>query len=286
MQVVTTVRELDAFVGGVFVPTMGALHAGHASLVEQAAAMTGARPSGTGTEQVATGLAKRPVVVSIFVNRTQFNDPADYQRYPKTLDADLEICRRAGASAVFVPEHEVVYPADAPVPVPPLPRQASEPQLEDAFRPGHFAGVCQVVARLFELVRPAACILGEKDWQQLRVLDAMTTSMRLPIQIVPGRTVREHDGLAMSSRNRFLSPSERATAPVVYRALCEAAAERDWRRAEARMAEVLRAAGLEVQYAAVREASGLGPAEAGRPGRSLIACKLGSIRLIDNAAWG
>lgn len=270
MIVATTHADLQAALKQpcVFVPTMGALHDGHASLIRHAA-----------------DVYRGPVVVSIFVNPTQFNDPADFARYPKTLDADLEICRRSGATHVYAPTPLDVYPSDAPIAVPPLPRVATAPGLEDKLRPGHFAGVCQVVRRLFDLVRPAAALFGEKDWQQLQVLSAMTRESGLPIRIIPGPTIRESDGLAMSSRNRFLTAEERPRAASIARALREAATKPTPAAAEAHMHSVIEAAGLEVQYAVVRDAQYLEAPISGRPRRALVAAKLGSVRLIDNAAW-
>jgi pantoate--beta-alanine ligase len=274
---ITDVMQLAGRDGGIFVPTMGALHEGHGSLIREAARRRDA--------ETAAGGRRRDVVVSIFVNRTQFNDPADFARYPKTLDADLAICQECGADAVFVPEHETVYPPGQVVAVPDLPAAARLPRLEDALRPGHFEGVCQVVRRLFAMVRPARAIFGEKDWQQLAVIAAMTTELGLGIEIIPGPTIREADGLAMSSRNRFLTSAERVTAGALWRALRAAGAEATPERGEAAMAEVLQAAGLEIQYAVVRDAATLGPVASGRPARALIACRLGAVRLIDNAPW-
>jgi pantoate--beta-alanine ligase len=147
--------------GSGFVPTMGALHEGHAELIRRAATI--ARERG-----LAAGCS-----VSIFVNPTQFDDKKDFDRYPQTLAADLALCEAAGAACVYAPRVLDIYPPDAPIPVPALPGVATSPQLEDAFRPGHFAGVCQVVARLFDLVRPAIAVFGEKDWQQLQVVGPM-----------------------------------------------------------------------------------------------------------------
>ncbi len=277
MVTITDVMQLAERDGGIFVPTMGALHEGHGSLIRAAARLRDA--------EMAAGGPRREVVVSIFVNRTQFNDPADFARYPKTLDADLAICQACGADSVFVPEHEAVYPPGQVVAVPDLPAAARLPRLEDARRPGHFEGVCQVVRRLFELVRPARAIFGEKDWQQLAVIAAMTTELGLGIEIIPGPTIREADGLAMSSRNRFLTSTERVKAGALWRALRAAGAEATPERGEAAMSDVLRPAGLEIQYAVVRDAGTLGPVTAGRPARALIACRLGAVRLIDNAPW-
>jgi pantoate--beta-alanine ligase len=137
--------------GCVLVPTMGALHEGHAALVRQARGIADRRGAGC------------RVVATIFVNPTQFNEASDFEKYPRTLEADLALCQSCGADAVLVPDRAVIYPPHEPVPVPALPPVADGPGLEDAFRPGHFAGVCQVVARLFELTRPAVGIFGEKD---------------------------------------------------------------------------------------------------------------------------
>lgn len=225
------------------------------------------------------------MVVSVFVNPTQFNDPGDLARYPRTLEEDAEGCRRAGATVVFAPAAEVIYPRDRKIDVPALPDVATKPGLEDAHRPGHFAGVCQVVRRLFDLVKPSAAYFGEKDWQQLRVIAAMTERDRLGIQIVPVETMRESDGLAMSSRNVFLKGDERKSAVGLSGALCAAAGEKTTGAAEARMREILAERGLRTEYAVVRDAMTLEVARAGRPGRAIIAARLGTVRLIDNAPW-
>lgn len=254
--------------GSVCVPTMGALHAGHAALIRHAV-------------RVARG---RPVVVTVFVNRTQFNEAEDFARYPRMPEADAEVCRVAGAAAVFAPPEEVVYPRGAEIKAPPLPPVATEPGLEDAFRPGHFAGVCQVVKRLFELVRPSAAVFGEKDWQQLKVVEAMTAREGLGVEIIAHPTVREADGLAMSSRNRFLTEEERRRAAGISLALCEAGADEEPRRAEALMRGVLAEHGLAPEYAVVRDATTLTLGVQGSM-RALIAARLGAVRLIDNAPW-
>lgn len=252
---------------------MGALHDGHASLVREGVGIARQR-----------GLAGG-CIVSIFVNPTQFNEPSDYSRYPRTLSTDLPICERAGASAVYAPAPEEIYPLNPPIRVPPLPLCATSPELEDRFRPGHFAGVCQVVLRLFELVRPAIAVFGEKDWQQLQVVRAMTAAEKLPIEIVGLPTIRERNGLAMSSRNRFLGESDRARAAAISRALCRAAGEPAVSEAERAMHHELREAMIEPEYAVVRDAETLSTWREGRPGRALIAARVGSVRLIDNAPW-
>ncbi|MFN9133540.1 MAG: pantoate--beta-alanine ligase [Phycisphaerales bacterium] len=279
---VTVIDEpngLDAAAGCIFVPTMGALHEGHASLIRQARTLADA----------ARGARPR-VMVSIFVNPTQFNDPADLSRYPRTFDSDLTLCAQSGADVIFAPSVKTMYPPSDMPPVPTLPMAATEPGLEDALRPGHFAGVCQVVLRLFRLVRPRACILGEKDWQQLAVLSAMTKEQGLNIAIVPGPTIREADGLAMSSRNRFIPPADRPRAAQISAALRAAGTVGSPAAAELAMRRVLAEAGLEVQYAAVRQAATLTAMpidwrERNVKGRALIAAVLGPVRLIDNAPW-
>lgn len=225
-------------------------------------------------------------VVSIFVNPTQFNDASDYDRYPKTLESDLALCEEAGAAIVYVPARQDVYPPDVDVSVPVLPPVATQPGLEDARRPGHFAGVCQVVRRLFDLVRPQLAIFGEKDWQQLQVVRAMTRDLRYPIQIHAAPTIREHSGLAMSSRNRFLTPEQRTTAHAVSQALCDSWGASTPADAEGVMHRVLTSAGLHVEYAVVRDAATLLAAtRETNAWRALIAARLGSVRLIDNAEW-
>lgn len=253
---------------------MGALHAGHASLVKAGADLARSR-------RIAAGC-----IVTIFVNPTQFNDPADFERYPKTLDADLDLCDDAGATAIFVPEPDDIYPPHRPVPIPPLPDVATRPLLEDRFRPGHFAGVCQVVQRLFDLAPPSAALFGEKDWQQLQVIRAMVRSSGRPIDIVGMPTIREADGLAMSSRNRFLSAEQRAVAAAVPRALAKGRAAPSASEADAVMAGELRKAGLEIEYATIRHAESLLAPVPKQPARALVAVRLGSIRLIDNGPWG
>lgn len=265
-------ERLGSEAGGiVLIPTMGALHAGHASLIRRGVALAGRLDRGT-------------CVVWIFVNPTQFNDPADYARYPKTLDADLRICADAGAGGVYVPATEEIYPPGVNVRVPELPRVAIHPGLEDAKRPGHFAGVCQVVLRFFEIVKPKIAVFGEKDWQQLQVVRAMTKREMPGVEIAPMPTVREADGLAMSSRNRFLSAEERVRGLAISRALRAATGESDAGAAERTMRAILAEAQIDTEYAVVRDAETLEKPGAGAK-RALIAARVGSVRLIDNAAW-
>jgi pantoate--beta-alanine ligase len=251
---------------------MGALHEGHAVLIARGAALARERRLPAGC------------LATIFVNPTQFDDAADFARYPRTLTEDLQLAARAGASAVFAPSVAEVYPPDGSVTAPPLPPVALRPGLEDACRKGHFAGVCQVVKRLFEMTRPAAAVFGEKDWQQLQVVRALSAMLVLGVEIVGVETVREPDGLAISSRNRFLNADERRRALALSRALCEARRGRTPEEAEAIMRGVLTSAGVEAEYAVVRDAETLEAPGAG-PARALIAARVGSVRLIDNAPW-
>lgn len=274
MKVLTSESEILALAARstAMVPTMGALHEGHAALVRRAAQLARER-----------GLAG--VVVTVFVNPTQFNEQSDFARYPRTLDADVALCEAAGATHVFAPGVEVVYPPGRVIQTPALPAAATEPGLEDAHRPGHFAGVCQVVKRLFDLGRPQCAVFGEKDWQQLAVIRAMTAQERLGVAIEPFETVREAGGLAMSSRNRFLSAEDRARGLAISRALREAGQEQSAASAQATMRRVLSDAGIEPEYAVVRDAATLGAVLPGQPGRALIAARVGSVRLIDNMVW-
>ncbi|MDX1933339.1 MAG: pantoate--beta-alanine ligase [Capsulimonadales bacterium] len=178
-----------------FVPTMGALHEGHLALIRRAK------------------LENPTVVVSIFVNPTQFNDASDLEQYPRPLQRDVEQCESAGATLVFAPEIDQVYPEGFVTTV--TVNGNLTDALEGKFRPGHFNGVTTVVARLFGLVRPDRAYFGEKDWQQLQVIRRMTTDLDLPVEIVPCPTVREPDGLAMSSRNVRLSPEAREQAKLI-----------------------------------------------------------------------
>ncbi len=257
---------------------MGALHAGHESIIRQGVELAAHRGWAGGC------------AVTIFVNPTQFNDPDDFDRYPRTLDADLEVCQRAGAAVAIAPSTPTVYPPGKPVDVPRLPAVATTPRLEDAARPGHFEGVCQVVRRLFELTRPGAAVFGEKDWQQLQVIRAMNDSLAMGIEIVPAPTVREADGLALSSRNRFLGPQDRGRASALFRALRGAAAIDDPAVAESQMKRTLAEASIEADYAVVRESRTLvrNPGDyppARGAWRALIAARVGIVRLLDNVAW-
>lgn len=278
MRLIHTISDLNQAIHDsrcAFVPTMGALHAGHVALIRKAAEL--ATPAD-------------PVLVSVFVNPTQFGPNEDFSRYPRTLEADIRAAEAAGASIVFAPDVLTMYPPDERIEPPPLPAAATQPGLEDAFRPTHFAGVCQVVARLFDLVRPSLAVFGEKDFQQLRVIQMMVQQQgeRWPgLKIAPHPTIREPDGLAMSSRNAYLKPHERHRALGLYAALQAAAAASTPAEAEQAMNATLRSHDLQIDYAVVRDADTLLPTRDFRqPARALIAARLGSVRLIDNAPLG
>jgi pantoate--beta-alanine ligase len=267
-ETVADLRRLrDALPGPVaLVPTMGALHEGHRTLVRAARERAGS------------------VVVSVFVNPTQFGPGEDFDRYPRTWDADLAALAEEGADVVFHPQVDEVYPAGAVgVTIAPGPLGGV---LEGAVRPGHFAGVLTVVAKLFGLVRPDLAVFGEKDYQQLTLIRAMARELALGVEVVGVPTVREDDGLALSSRNRYLSPEQRATAVALSRALHAGAAAGPW-GADAVLAAahaVLAAApGLALDYLELTDPD-LGPAPATGPARLLVAARAGSTRLIDNVA--
>jgi len=265
----TTRRNLGRLA---FVPTMGALHEGHLSLVRRAREKAD------------------HVAVSIFVNPTQFGPQEDLDQYPRPIERDLELCRAEGVDLVFNPDAETMYPPDDPAMTLEFPGLTD--QLEGAERPGHFSGVCGVVTKLFNIVQPDLACFGRKDYQQLRVIEAMTRAMCLPIEIDAGPTVRESDGLAMSSRNVYLDADQRRRALGLSKALREAttliregAIEPE--PIERAMQQVLEAHKLEIDYAVVRDARTLQPVDVIDPPREPIVCLLaaraGQVRLIDNA---
>jgi pantoate--beta-alanine ligase len=260
-------RRKGAVVG--LVPTMGALHDGHARLIK-----------------VARERTPGPVVVSIFVNPLQFGRGEDLDRYPRTLEEDLKVCEREGADIVFIPGLEEVYPGGEPlVTVEPGPLGTV---LEGAVRPGHFRGVLTVVAKLFGLVRPGIAVFGEKDYQQLVLVRRMVRDLCLDVEIVGATTQREPDGLALSSRNRYLDPEQRRRAVALSRALvaARAAAGAGPQAAlDAARRELGPEAGIDLDYLVVTDAD-LGdlpdPVPAGTEGRVLVAGRVGQTRLIDN----
>ena len=275
MKVVRTATEVRAWrarsgrVG--FVPTMGALHAGHAALIERAVAECDV------------------AAVSIFVNPTQFGPHDDFRSYPRNESADLALCERLGAAMVFVPSEDEMYPAGDATRIQP---GALALLLEGAARPGHFVGVCTVVAKLFAIVRPEAAYFGQKDFQQLRVVQTMTRDLRFGIRVVGCPTVREPEGLAMSSRNAYLEAEDRRNALALSRALFAAGdlwsgGERDPAVLRDRVKKVVSQPDVALEYVSVADPYTLeelrGPA-----GQVVIfvAARVGKARLIDNVLLG
>lgn len=251
-----------------FVPTMGNLHAGHIALMHQA------RVHGDA------------VVASIFVNRLQFGPRDDFDRYPRTFTADCEKLSAAGVDLVFAPTEADLYPEPQGYFVEP---PAIQHQLDGEFRPGHFRGVATVVLKLFNIIQPQTALFGKKDYQQLLVLRQMTQQLSLPITIVGGETVRAEDGLALSSRNAYLSSEERAEAPRLYRVLGKiraaiAAGERAYAQLESEAVGELDGSGWKTDYVAVRRQCDLQSprSDENSPLVALAASRLGTARLIDN----
>jgi pantoate--beta-alanine ligase len=276
LPVATTIAEVRAAVSSVhsagkrigFVPTMGALHAGHAELVRVAKEHSDF------------------VVVSVFVNPTQFGPNEDFAKYPRTLDDDRRISADAGGDLVFAPSAAEMYPPNAVtfVEVAGLDQVLCGPR-----RPGHFRGVATVVLKLFNIVRPDVAVFGAKDAQQSIILRKMVADLNVPVEMVIAPTVREADGLAMSSRNRYLSVMERAEAPKIHRALRDiearaAAGESDVAKLETELLERLQAIpGARVDYANILDAETLSPMTTlDRPALAAVAVFLGTTRLIDN----
>lgn len=277
MQILTTVAGLHAYteqarqsgkrVG--LVPTMGALHAGHIQLVEAARAEC------------------NEVVVSIFVNPTQFNNADDFRLYPRVPEADAEMLAPAGCTALFIPSVEEMYPNPA---VLRFDFGSLERVMEGAHRPGHFNGVATVVSKLLHMARPHRAYFGQKDWQQVAVIRQLVADLSFDLEIVTCPTIREADGLAMSSRNRRLDPAARAAAPLLHQVL-DAAATRVRQgaapaqvRAEAEAA-LAREPLLTPEYVEVADAQTLQPLTEYAPNRSVVLClaaHLGGVRLIDN----
>ena len=259
---IAALRAATASLPGLgFVPTMGNLHAGHLALV-----------------RIARERAPH-VAASIFVNRLQFAPGEDFDRYPRTFEADCAKLQAAGVDLLFAPDERVLYPEPQQFVVEPLP-VANE--LEGRFRPRFFHGVATVVLKLFNCVQPRVAVFGKKDYQQLHVIRSMVRQLDLPVEIVAGETVRETDGLAMSSRNGYLSAAERAEAPRLARVLRRVA---DGLPEAAAMAE-LSTAGWVPDYVEVRRRADLAPAGAGDLERVVLgAARLGGTRLIDNLEY-
>ncbi|GBC92762.1 Pantothenate synthetase [bacterium HR15] len=276
MQILRTIREVRDWVRAQrgagyaihFVPTMGYLHEGHLSLMRRAKADGGA------------------VMASIFVNPLQFGPHEDYERYPRDFERDRQMAESVGVDAIFYPEVSEMYPPDFQTEV--RVKQLSQP-LCGRSRPGHFEGVATVVLKLFNIVTPDRAYFGEKDYQQLRIIQQMVRDLNLPVEIVPCPTVRESDGLAMSSRNAYLSPEERQAATVLYRSLMWAqqqvqTGERDPLRIQRGVYEMLTREPLaQIDYVELVDAETLEPvSRIERPTLLALAVYFGKARLIDN----
>lgn len=280
MQTVTDAAALRATVRGWrsagqnvgFVPTMGNLHAGHHSLLKLARAR-----------------ADR-VVASVFVNPTQFGPGEDFERYPRTLAQDQAGLAEAGCDVLFAPDVSTLYPfgagASVSIHVPVI-----TDTLEGAHRPGHFDGVATVVAKLFSLVQPDLAVFGQKDFQQLKVIERMVADLSLSVKVMAAPTLRDDDGLALSSRNQYLSPQERARAPQIHATLVQMkdlfAQGHSWQALEQAARARLERAGFVPDYVAIRRADDLAePAPEQREGLiALVAARLGGTRLIDNLVF-
>ena len=271
MRLIETTVEMAAFAGQppvVLVPTMGALHEGHATLVREARKLAGKRGA---------------VVVSIFVNPTQFGAGEDFEDYPRDLVADRETCAKAGADVIFHPSAEQMYAADASISIG---ESRLSRRLCGASRPTHFAGVCTVVAKLFNLVRPDIAVFGKKDYQQLAIIRRLVRDLNMGVEIHGVETVREDDGLAMSSRNFYLSDEERAQAPAIRRALAAA----DVGQAPAEMIAAIaqrlheEAPLAQIDYLELVDAESLERIDAVGERAALLAAAVffGKTRLIDN----
>jgi pantoate--beta-alanine ligase len=275
MHIARTIPELREYLGRfrrpAFVPTMGNLHDGHLALVQQA------KPLGDVT------------VASIFVNRLQFLPHEDFDTYPRTWESDCEKLRSAGCDLLFAPDEKALYPEPQTCKVHPDPALADI--LEGHFRPGFFVGVCTVVMKLFSCVQPRVAVFGKKDYQQLMVIRHMVRQFALPIEIVGSETKRAGDGLALSSRNGYLSESERAEAVQLSKALQAMAdavrsGESDLAAVEARAMHALKERGWQPDYLALRRRADLQAPAPGDPLVALAAARLGATRLIDNLEIG
>jgi pantoate--beta-alanine ligase len=278
MKIITSVAELRAHIlrwrtqAGLtaFVPTMGNLHAGHMKLVRHA-----------------RDIAER-VVVSIFVNPMQFGQDEDFKNYPVTHERDIEALADADADLLFMPDVSEMYAAGPEHTTQVVAPTGLRTVLEGEFRPAHFNGVTTVVAKLFNMIQPDVAVFGEKDFQQLLIIRRMVSDLNMPISIEAVATVREADGLAMSSRNSYLCAAERAIAPRLYQTLLDVRdlllkSEPDVDAVEASAMEQLRDAGFRPQYVSVRRCADLGMPKAGNEARVVLAAAmLGRTRLIDN----
>jgi pantoate--beta-alanine ligase len=272
MEIVKTIadaRRVRARYGRLaLVPTMGALHAGHMSLIAHAKNNAPA------------------VAVSIFVNPTQFGPKEDFTKYPRPIEEDLDKCERAGVDFIFHPSPEEMYPPGAPDVTVDLPGMTAV--LEGKHRPGHFKGVCQVVAKLFNIIQPTVACFGQKDFQQLRIIEAMVEALDMPIDVIACPTLRDPDGMAMSSRNMYLSPEERQKGLSISRALMMGYKEfregvRQTNRLITTMQKVMLEQHLSIDYVAAVDPETLKPVEKIEgPTLLAIAARVGNTRLIDN----
>ena len=271
MRIAHTIAELRAMLAAgpppALVPTMGGLHQGHLSLV-----------------RIAKGLG-RPVVGTIFVNRLQFAPTDDFDRYPRTLSRDIELLEAEGCDVLFAPPESEMYPQPQSFVVSPPPELAN--MLEGQFRPGFFSGVCTVVLKLFNIVQPGFAVFGKKDYQQLLVIQNMVRQLALPIEVIGGETIRESDGLAMSSRNAYLSSAERVEARQLQATLRRTAAaihsgSLEWHALQQAATDALTTRGWTLDYVAIRRRDNLLEPSAGAPLVVLAAGTLGTTRLIDN----
>ena len=253
------------------VPTMGNLHAGHGNLAQQAA------------------LVADRIIVSIFVNPLQFGPNEDFAAYPRTPDEDRRLLEQLQVDLLFTPEVEDMYPhgqvATARVQVPDL-----DSILCGAFRPGHFTGVATIVTKLLNLVQPDVALFGEKDFQQLMIIRRAATDLCMPVEIIGVPTMRESDGLAMSSRNRYLTPEQRVLAPRIFQELEKArsaleAGSRDFTALEQAGSSALQQAGFRPDYFSILDAATLGPPDKADDLVVLTAARIGRARLIDNVVW-
>ncbi len=271
MELIHTVTELRKYLervpNNVFVPTMGNLHEGHLRLVEEA------RPRGACT------------VVSIFVNRLQFGPKEDFERYPRTLADDCKMLESIDCDVVFAPDEQELYPEPQTYTVQP---SGIEDILEGEVRPGHFRGVATVVLKLFNMVQPRAAVFGKKDYQQCLVLQTMARQLALPVEIILAETVRAEDGLALSSRNQYLTPAQRAEAPRLYRVLQEVAdavrtGTHSYATIEAEAMTELERHGWQQDYVSVRRRDDLTvPNDDDTELVVVGAAQLGTPRLLDN----
>jgi pantoate--beta-alanine ligase len=271
MRIIQTVADLRTLLPGmqrpVLVPTMGGLHQGHLSLIRLARAQS------------------RPIVASVFVNRLQFGPGEDFKLYPRSLASDAKLLESAGCDVLFAPSEKEIYPNRQELLV--APPKALADILEGAFRPGFFAGVCTAVLKLFHIVQPHAAVFGRKDFQQLLVVRSMVSQLALPIEVTAAETIREPDGLAMSSRNSYLNALARLKAPQLHNALqhvCYAieAGRRDWKKLESNAMASLKAQGWTADYVAIRRQDNLQKPSIDVPLVVLGAARLGRTRLIDN----